>query len=390
VRLRFGGPTVLVAIAELFGTSLWFSANSVTGALQSLWGLGPSSVGWLTASTQIGFILGTAILAVTGLADRYPASKIFCLACFTGAFANAAFAASPNFEVALVFRVLVGLSLAGIYPIGMKLVVSWTRDDVGYALGLLVGMLTLGTALPHGIRALGTTLPWQSIVLASSGLAMVAGLMILRLGVGPHVVAVDRSIHTPRASDVYRVFKIRTFRTYAFGYFGHMWELYAFWTIVPWLVVTSIGTTASKGLVSGLAFGVIAIGAVGCVFGGLLARRFGGARIAVIALASSGTACVAFPLVAPLAGPFTLLLLFVWGAAVITDSPQFSSLSAQSAPREFVGGALATQNCIGFTLTVVAIALVTNALASMGAYVTWLLVPGPVLGLFALLRSRSS
>lgn len=378
------GAAISIALAELLGTSLWFSASSVTGALQQLWGLDPGRIGWLIAATQLGFIASTAVLATTGLADRFAASTIFFVACVAGALANAGFAASSNYATALAFRAIVGVTLAGIYPIGMKLMVSWTRGDTSFALSLLVGMLTLGTALPHGIRAIGALLPWQSVVLASSFLALVAGAIILRLGVGPYLPASVSGGNAGRPADVLSVFRLRAFRTYAFAYFGHMWELYAFWAIVPWLVAAIAGVAAPRSSVSAWSFAVIASGAVGCVLGGLLARRFGRVAIAGAALALSGAICVVFPIVPALA------LLFVWGIAVVADSPQFSSLSASAAPRELVGSALAMQNCIGFALTVAAIALVTGLLPQLGTHVTWLLVPGPVLGLLALARGTGA
>lgn len=370
------------------GTSLWFSANSVTTSLQSLWGLGPSEIGGLVAATQIGFIAGTAVLAATGLADRFSASRVFFIACIAGAIANAAFATSPNYASALALRTLTGITLAGIYPIGMKLVVSWTRGNTGWALSLLVGMLTLGTALPHGIRAAGASLPWQAVVLASSILALIGGAIVFRMGTGPHVEPARAAASRAEHGSAFGAFRDPHFRRYAYGYFGHMWELYAFWTLVPWLVAATLGRGAANATISGVSFGVIATGTAGCIAGGVLSRHLNGAAVAALALALSGAACIAFPLVATYAAPAGLALLFVWGAAVVADSPQFSSLSARVAPPEFIGGALAAQNCIGFAVTAVAIALVTSELERFGAYVTWLLVPGPALGLVALLKSR--
>lgn len=387
--LRWLGPVTTIAIAQLFGTSLWFSANSAADELMSTWRISAADIGWLTGSVQGGFILGTLIMAVGGLAERYRASSIFVYGAVAGALFNACFAwLSEGLASAVLFRFLVGVSLACIYPVGMKMIVSWSPDRTGQALAQLVAMLTLGTALPHALREAGADLPWQYIILASSGLALLGALLIHALGDGPHLPDTRQGKELAlamagRRATVFDAFKVNRFRAAAFGYFGHMWELYAFWTMVPLLVSnTVLASQYSKLGVSGMSFGIIGVGALGCLIGGMLSRRLGSAKVALGALAFSGVCALVFALFwrdLPAIGLGILLL--VWGATVVADSPQFSALSAQACPREVVGAALAIQNSIGFAVTMVSITATTAVFDHVGLDATWLLLPGPIIGL---------
>lgn len=379
-------PVATIVLAQLFGTSLWFSPNSAAEDLMRAWLLTPGAFGQLTSAVQVGFIAGTLMLAVSGLADRFSASRIFAVSGVFGAAFNAAFALLPvGFGQALVLRLVVGICLAGIYPLGMKMVIGWSRGNAGASLGLLVAMLTLGTALPHAIRAGGGDLSWQGVVLTSSFLALVGAAAVFLLGDGPHLKATSE-LRVARWGEALAVFKNRAFRASAFGYFGHMWELYAFWTVVPFLVVTavqqsSVSAVSQPRLVSLLSFAVIAIGAFGCILAGRLSRRFGSPRVAAVALATSGAMCFAYPF-ASRAGLFICILaLLIWGCSVIADSAQFSAIAASACPPEAVGSALAIQNSIGFLVTIGSITLVTSSTQDLGSNVAWLLLPGPVLGL---------
>lgn len=377
-------PIATIAIAQLFGTSLWFSANSAAPDLMRALGIGISGIGLLTNAVQLGFILGTMSIALSGLADRYQASRIFVLSALCGAVFNAGFAVlSTTLVTAAIFRFLVGLSLAGIYPIGMKLVVSWAPQRRGAALAYLVGMLTLGTALPQGVRFLGATWNWQAVILTSSVLAIAGALLIFMLGDGPHL-ARGSLLVARRMGGVLEAFKSERLRAAALGYFGHMWELYTFWTLVPLILTAGLTTKPQRLSVPGLAFLIIAAGALGCILGGLWSRSVGSARVAATALVTSGLCCL---IVAgkgrDLSPQAFIVILLAWGAAVVADSPQFSALSAEAAPPDLVGAVLAIQNSVGFAITIASIALATSVFSRMGLSVAWLLLPGPVLGLIA-------
>jgi MFS family permease len=377
-------PVPVIVVAQLFGTSLWFSANSAADDLIRTWGIAPADIGTLTNAVQLGFILGTLTFAISGLADRYPASRIFAICAILGALGNAAFALfATGMAVGVPLRFAVGFCLAGVYPLGMKLVVSWVPERAGAALAQLVGMLTLGTALPHGIRLAGAGWSWQATILVSSALALLAAAMIFGLGDGPHL---KRRHDAPplRLGRVFYAFSVQEFRASALGYFGHQWELYAFWTLVPALVILSGLATPGSTALSGLAFAIIGIGALGCILGGWWSQRIGSARVAATALALSALCCAIFPFNMDWPAGIKIGLLLLWGASVVADSPHFSALSARACAPEIVGSALAFQNSVGFAITMLSIQLGTAWIGAWGTSIAWLLLPGPLLGLLGL------
>jgi MFS family permease len=384
-KFQVNRAIAVIAIAQLFGTSLWFSANAAMHDLQTSWHLTASDIGWLTNSVQAGFIVGTLISAFTGIADRLPTSKVFALCGLLGALLNALFAlCSSGFASAVVFRFGVGVALAGIYPLGMKLLVTWAPGRAAQTLAWLVAMLTLGTASVHAIRGVFDHVSWHLVVLTSSVLAIAGALMVWFLGEGPFA---RRAVAKANLGGLSSVFRIPAFRAAAFGYFGHMWELYAFWTLVPILVAQALGrvATASTREVALWSFAVIAIGAAGCVLGGAFSHRFGSARAAFIALLVSGSLCLLYPFVAGKVPLYVqLALLLVWGLAVVADSPQFSALSVRACPPEQVGGALTMQNSFGFLLSACSIFTATSAYHALGSWISLVLLPGPIFGLFAM------
>jgi len=393
----------IIVVSQWLGTSLWFSPSGVADGLMARLAIGPTAFGWLIAATQLGFICGTFAFAATGLADRVGASRIFAVSSVAGAALNAALAlAGADYAAAWTLRFGVGACLAGIYPLGMKMIVQWVGGRPAAALGWLVGMLTLGTAMPHALRASGADWPWQAVLLASSLLALVGATLVFLLGDGPGA-RMEQRASEPRAGGpqaeaprerergaVAQVFRVPGFRASAFGYFGHMWELYAFWSVLPWLcrpVCAALASHADGGFVPSVAllsFAVIAVGGIGCVLGGQWSRRIGSARVAALALAGSGLMCLVYPLLPDDAVALRVAALFFWGFCVVADSPQFSALSARFAPPRLLGSALVAQNGIGFLITVASILALSHALVAWGALALWILLPGPLLGLWAM------
>jgi MFS transporter, DHA1 family, inner membrane transport protein len=381
---RIAGPrrSVLPALvlAQLLGTSLWFSSSAALPSLIREWGLTASDGGLLISAVQAGFIVGTLIFALTNVADLLPASRVFLGSALVGAAMNALFAyTSTRLGEALVFRFITGLALAGIYPVGMKVVVSWSPGGIGNALGWLIGALTAGTATPFLLAGLGANLPWRTVMLLSSALAVVSGAMVAWVGDGPYLGAARRL----QMGMIFRVFRIGGYRRAALGYFGHMWELYAFWVATPLLVRAALGPLGLEGpaWASLGTFAVIGVGALDCIGGSLLSRRVGSRAVASVSLAVSGSMCLLAPLLLQVHPLLYGAGLLVWGVFVVSDSAQFSALAAQACPQRYVGTALTLMNSVGFAITIVSIEWVSRLFAGLGAQVAWLLAPGPLLGL---------
>ncbi len=331
----------VIVLAQFAGTSLWFAVNAVMPDLQQAWGLPAAALGSLSSAVQLGFVAGTLVFALLMLADRLPPTRVFLACSLLGAAANALIVlADGKLAWLLALRFTVGFLLAGIYPVGMKIAAAWFRERLGAVLGVLIGALVLGTALPHGLRALVASgwigaLPWQAVILAVSALAAGGGVATWLL-VPDRPVAGAAPV-TPRALGL--IWQDRRLRASVFGYFGHMWELYAFIVLVPLVLATRLQAPAA---VSGWAFAAIAAGFAGCVGGGLAARRFGSAWVAQAQLATSGACCLAAPLVLGAPLPVFIGWLLLWGATVSGDSPQFSTLTAQNAPPAAVGSTTAS------------------------------------------------
>lgn len=374
-------PTIV--ISQFAATSLWFAGNAVIPDLQDSAGLPASAVGDITIAVQLGFIAGTLVFAWLAIPDRYSPRIIFFLSTLAGAVANAAMLASGGeLLLLLAARFATGFFLAGMYPVGMKIASGWCDRDLGLALGWLIGALVLGTAAPHLVRGLGADLPWEGVILSVSAVSIAGGLaMFLLVPDGPHLKAGAK--FDPAAFVA--IFRSADFRASAFGYFGHMWELYTFYAFLPVLLAARLGSDSAT--VSVWSFTAIATGFFGCTVGGYLSRAIGSARVAFIQLSASGLCCLVSPLafLAPLPVFFTFLL--VWGVVIVGDSPQFSTLNARFAPPRLVGSALTIANCIGFSITIGSIALFSRLIEIVGPqYAFLMLVGGPGLGLAALRR----
>jgi MFS family permease len=365
---------VFVSVAVLLASSTWFSGTAAAPALQPAWSLGDAAAAWLTLATQLGFIAGTFLYAALNVADVYNARRVFFASALAGAACNAVFAAlADGFGSGVALRFATGVTLAGVYPVGMKIVASWFRTGLGWRLGVMVGALTLGTATPFLLRALGADLGWRAPAGMASALAVAGGvLMLVAVGDGPHLSG--RAPFQPRV--MIDVFRDRAFRHTALGYFGHMWELYAFWSL---LAAYLAGAGVSR--IPVIAFATIAVGAIGCAAGGWWSRRVGERRIALGALVASGTLCALSGFAYELPAPLLCAYVLVWGVVVVADSPQFSALAARTCPPQYVGTALTVQNGVGFAVTLVTIQLVPLLAGELGwrwAFVA--LAVGPAFG----------
>lgn len=379
----------VIVFSQFCCTSLWFAGNGVINDLVLNFDLKVSALGHLTSAVQFGFIIGTLIFAILTIADRFSPSKVFLISALLGSLFNLGVIWEANSLVSLLsLRFFTGFFLAGIYPVGMKIAADYYDEGLGKSLGFLVGALVVGTALPHLLKGMTGTYSWKSVLMATSSLAMLGGLlMVIMVPDGPYRKQSQRT----DLSAFFSVFHNRDFRSVAFGYFGHMWELYAFYAFVPIMLKKySIEHPQVIFNIPVLSFLIIGIGALGCVLGGYLSQTAGTKRTAFIALLLSCGCCLISPLL--FASEFESLFigfLIFWGMVVIADSPLLSTLVAQNAVAEIKGTALTIVNCIGFAITIISIQLITGMIAltdSNGIYT--ILAIGPILGLIALRRKN--
>lgn len=378
---------ILLSLSVLLSMAVYFSASAVVPALTRLWSLDDSGRSWLTMSVQLGFVIGALLSALTNLADILPAPRLMAFSAFLAALATAMIAFATSFPIALLLRLLTGIFLVGVYPVGMKIISTWTQRDRGLGIGLLVGALTIGSASPHLVNALGGVSDWKLVIYSAAGFAVLGGLIaLLFIKEGPYRTA------TPKFNWKYvgEVMRQRDLVLANLGYLGHMWELFAMWAWVQVFLTASFALTGlSETWASAAAFVVISMGGLGSFLAGQLADRFGRTTVTIVSLVMSGVCSI---LVGLLFGGHPVLLVIlclVWGFAIVADSAQFSAAVSELCRKEYTGTALTLQTSLGFLLTLVTIRLTPTLEGYFGW--TWtfaFLALGPAVGIWAMYALR--
>ena len=378
----------IIVSAQFLCTSLWFAGNAIIPELAKEFDLTHAALGHITSAIQFGFIVGTLCYAVSNFADRFSPSTVFFLSAIAASACNIAIVLpGQGFGGLLALRFFTGFFLAGIYPVGMKIAADYYDKGLGKALGFLVGALVIGTSFPHLLKSFTSSLPWKTVLFLTSGLSLTGGILI-RLFVpdGPYRKKGQRL----KLSGLVQPFYDKAFRSASFGYFGHMWELYTFWAFVPVILGAYQLVHPQQNInIPAYSFAVIGVGGLACVASGYISQKYGSWIAAFGALFLSGCCCLLSPLAffLPFAG-FILFLIF-WGLVVIADSPMFSSLVAQSAPATSKGTALTIVTCIGFSITILSIELLNTLRNNIAEQFLYLfLLPGPVIGLFFMLKTK--
>jgi MFS family permease len=379
----------LLSLAELLAMSLWFTGTAVIPQITTLWHSGLALTSWLTIAVQIGFAAGAITFALFNIPDVFSPIKVLVVSAVAAAAANALFAfVAANPLPAILLRGATGFFLAGVYPVGMKIIAGWFQRGRGLALGIMIGALTVGSAVPHAVNSLGRV-PWQGVVLLGSGQALL-GALIVAIAVREGPFAMPPSRFDP--AQILEIVRNRPLRLANLGYLGHMWELYSMWGWIA--VIFSVSAGWSRSMFEAMAALAIAIGAVGCIWAGAASDRLQDqsagirvaqrARVTIIAMAISAACCVLAALA--LHRPAILIpLSLVWGIAVIADSAQFSTIISEVSDKNYVGTALTSQVALGFLLTAAVIRLMA-AIADHYGW-SWALASmalGPVLGIWAM------
>jgi len=374
----------VLCLAVVLTLSVWFAGTAAVPDLLAAGLVTPARAGWLTAAVQLGFVAGTLVSALLSLADRWDPRRLFLASALLASAATLAQTqVAPSGGAALALRFVAGAAMAGVYPVGMKLAASWARGDLGLLIGLLVGALTLGSALPHLIPTLLGGIGWRAAYLGAGVLAAAGGLSILAFRPGPLL----GSRPPFRPAQALEAWRNKGLRLANLGYLGHMWELYAAWAWVGLFLAGVMG--GPPGAAGPWVFAVLAAGAVGCVVAGVVADRWDRAATAALCMLVSGSCALLVGPASAVGVWLVILVALVWGFAVVADSAQFSACIVTLSPPDYVGTMLTVQTCLGFLLTVLTIGIVPAAVGWLGW--TWafaVLAPGPFLGAWAMWRLR--
>ncbi|MEB2298896.1 MFS transporter [Lysinibacillus xylanilyticus] len=381
---------VWIGLSELCALSLWYSASVIAPELITIWELGSNSEAWLSASVPIGFVIGALFSSYFGVADRFNPRKVFAISAFLGALSNALLILVDSGFFGILFRILTGITLAGVYPIAVKMLSQWFPKKRGLAIGILIAALTLGSSLPHFVVVFFSSLSWKFVIICSSVLALLSAIIVTFMLEDAPVT----SQKTPFSFKlIKKVMMNKPVMLANYGYFGHMWELYAMWTWLPSFLTASFIINSSEtphwfiALSSFMSIGIA--GGIGCVVGGLISDKIGRANLTIISMVISAICSIVIGFTFGQSIWLTLIISMIWGMSVISDSAQFSAAVSDIAEVEYVGTALTFQMCIGFLVTIFSINLIPIIQRIIGwEWVFTILAIGPILGILSMVKYR--